>query len=392
VDWTPIRYQYRMLSTEPLTALYAASDVGLVTPLRDGMNLVAKEYVAARQDGSGVLILSEMAGAARELGEALIVNPNHADEIADAIHYALQMPVEEQMRRNRAMQERIQKFDVVWWADDFLRTLNEVKKEQAQLSHVMLNPTLSDALLEAFHQARERLVMLDYDGTLVPFYPHPDQAVPDADLIELLRHLGSLPHTRTVIISGRSRPSLERWFQSLPIDLAAEHGAWQRDAQCRWISPVTSSHWKESIRPFMQWAANRLAGSFVEEKDFALVWHYRMADPELGRRRAGEVLDTLSTMVSNMDVQVLRGNKVVEVRNASVHKGMVATRLLTERAADFILAAGDDWTDEDMFRMLPPDAWSIKVGTTASLARFSVSSRETLRALLARLSAGGTSP
>ena len=133
LGWTPILYQYRSLPLDELLAYYLLSDVAMLTPKRDGMNLIAKEYLAARNDGTGVLVLSEMAGAARELGEAILVNPNHVKEISTALAEALEMPVDEQLRRTGAMRRRLQRYDVVRWAEEFLESMQKVREMQAAL-------------------------------------------------------------------------------------------------------------------------------------------------------------------------------------------------------------------------------------------------------------------
>ena len=130
IGWTPIWYLYRSLPFHSLTALYSIADICLVTPLRDGMNLIAKEYIATKTDGKGVLILSEMAGAAKELGETIIVNPNNREEMVEALAKGLTMPEEEQIERNRVMQKRIQRYNVVRWKEEFIDRLVYAKKLQ----------------------------------------------------------------------------------------------------------------------------------------------------------------------------------------------------------------------------------------------------------------------
>ena len=178
LDWVPIIYQYRSLPFELLVAMYNISDVALVTPLRDGMNLIAKEYIATRTDRTGVLVLSEMAGSARELGEAVIINPNSLEEIADALHTALEMPRHEQMARNEAMQQRLRRYDVVAWAQSFTGDLRSIKQVQQRLKSKLLGPESLDRLVSDYNRADSRLVFLDYDGTLVPFVSDPQAAVP----------------------------------------------------------------------------------------------------------------------------------------------------------------------------------------------------------------------
>ena len=167
--WTPIWYLYRSVPFSELIALYQLADVALVTPLRDGMNLVAKEYVASRPDGTGVLILSETAGAAAELGEAILVNPHDEEMMVDALYRALSQPVEEQKQRNFAMRARLRRYDTDRWADDFINQLEWAQSLHAGQQPRRLLGDLQEQVLRDFQQAEQRLMLLDYDGTLVSF-------------------------------------------------------------------------------------------------------------------------------------------------------------------------------------------------------------------------------
>ncbi|MGH2568519.1 MAG: bifunctional alpha,alpha-trehalose-phosphate synthase (UDP-forming)/trehalose-phosphatase, partial [Bacteroidota bacterium] len=200
ISWTPVIYQYKLLSLNPLVALYSIADVALVTPLRDGMNLIAKEYLASRTDGTGVLILSEMAGAAKELGEAIIINPNDRAEIAAALKEALEMPDAEQIRRSRAMQNRLKRYDVVRWASDFFTELSATKEIQEKLNAKLLEPTVFKLIGESYRRATRRLLLLDYDGTLTPLVRRPDLAAPSPTILELLASLAGEPNSTLVLI------------------------------------------------------------------------------------------------------------------------------------------------------------------------------------------------
>jgi trehalose 6-phosphate synthase/phosphatase len=149
--------------------------------------------------------------------------------------------------------------------------------------------------------------------------------------------------------------------------------------------PLTSD-WKPRIRPILEMFVDRVPGSFIEEKEFSLAWHYRAADPEVAPVRANELLGILVDFTANIDVQVLQGNKVIEVKNAGVNKGSAALHWLHERQWGFILAVGDDWTDEHLFMVLPDEAYSIRVGITQTHARFNLRDPEAVLQLLARLS------
>lgn len=373
IEWTPILYHYKFIEFNKLIALYNVSDVALVTPLRDGMNLIAKEYLATKTDGKGVLILSEMAGASKEVREALIINPNDVGEIAAALKDAIEMPEDEQIRRNRIMQSRLRRHDVIQWADSFIQTLLSMKETERGLDYKLLGPSERGQVINDLINSNRRLFLLDYDGTLVKFAGHPQLARPTDEIMNVLRQLSSDPKNEVVLLSGRDRITLQSWFGPLGIGLVAEHGAWIRRNNDDWrmLKPLTSD-WKPKVLPILETYSDRLPGSFVEDKDFSLAWHYRMADHEMATIVAKEMLDDLVTFTANIGVQVLQGNKVIEVRNPGMNKGDAASFWLAENGFDFVLAIGDDWTDEDMFKVLPQTAYSIKVGRTQSQARYNV--------------------
>lgn len=391
VHWSPLVYQYRNLPFDELVAMYRACDVALITPLRDGMNLVAKEFIASRPDQTGVLILSEMAGAAKEMGEALIINPFHEDEFACALEKALTMPLDEQVRRNQALQERLRTYDVTRWASDFLQALVATQQNEAARSTRWLSGKAQSSLVQQFQESSARALLLDYDGTLVPFNDHPRLARPDPELLQLLADLCALPGNNVAIVSGRSQADLQSWFGHLPLNLVAEHGICSRDSHGNWITrKIPALDWKSRVRPILQLYVDRLPGAFLEEKQFSLAWHFRRADPEQAALRAAELRDDLADYTRNIDVQVLEGNKVLEVRNTMVTKGTAATEWLDSFNPDFILAIGDDWTDEDLFRALPPSAFTVRVGLASTAAKYYLGSHIAVRRFLRLLLAGRT--
>jgi len=386
IGWVPVWYLYCFLPFEKLIALYSAADVALVTPLRDGMNLIAKEFVATKTDGKGVLILSEMAGAASELGEAIIVNANNKQEIVDAIKEALEMPIEEQTERNRLMQKRISCYNVTRWAHDFVESLSNVKKTQRELSVRKLTVPTRKKLVNEYKKSSKRLFLLDYDGTLVGFAGKPEKAGPDKKLGSLLKALASEPKNEVVIISGRDKATLDYWLGGLNASLIAEHGAWIKEKDSEWqvIEPLRND-WKDTIRPILELYTDRTPGSFIEEKDYSLVWHFRRSDPELAYLRSQELRDAVLNLTANLDIGVFEGSKILEVKNIGISKGQAAELWLTRQDWDFVLAAGDDYTDEDLFAVLPANAYSIKVGYSISKARFNLDSVYELRLLLEEL-------
>ncbi|TAK06795.1 bifunctional alpha,alpha-trehalose-phosphate synthase (UDP-forming)/trehalose-phosphatase [bacterium] len=380
IGWVPISYQYASLPFHRLVALYNSSDIALVTPLRDGMNLIAKEYIAARTDKTGVLILSEMAGAARELGEALIINPNDKREIAEALNEALGLSTEEQVRRNEAMQNRLRRYDVSRWAEDFINDMLRVTKNQETFYARMLTPAAKEQLLRRFQKSEKRLILLDYDGTLAPFTSSPHGAKPTDELLSLLRALSENAKSEVVLISGRDRDTLQRWFAMFPIGLAAEHGIWIKEKDTEWslIKPLTNS-WIAQIRPMLETYVDRLPGSFIEEKEFSVAWHYRMADPDQSALLAKELADSVISFTANMDIQVRQGHKVLEIKSAGVNKGTAGLHWMSKKNYDFVMAMGDDWTDEDLFKICPETAHSIRIGVAQSYAKYNL--RDHLEAL-----------
>jgi len=383
MGWAPVWYISRMRPFHKLVALYATADVALITPLRDGMNLIAKEYVACKTDGRGVLILSEMAGAAEELADAIILNPNNEERMVEALKTALEMDEKEQEERMRAMQRRIEGYDVRRWANDFMDGLSRVKSIQREMHARELTRAVRDRLLHDYARAKRRLILLDYDGTLVPFEKRPERAKPDPELMYVLEALCTNPANEVVVVSGRSRDVLTEWLGDLNLSLVGEHGVWVRRKGADWeMVQVLSNDWKDEVRSVLQFYTDMTPGSFIEEKEFSLVWHYRNVDPTIAFIRGRELKEVLLSHTANLNIVVQEGSKVIEVKDVAINKGRTALQWLSRGEWDFILAVGDDRTDEDLFAALPEEAYSIRVGLGPSRARFSVLSHLDVRLLL----------
>ncbi|MCS3796910.1 bifunctional alpha,alpha-trehalose-phosphate synthase (UDP-forming)/trehalose-phosphatase [Niastella sp. OAS944] len=386
ITWQPIIYRYTHLPFNELAALYKAADVALITPLRDGMNLVAKEYVASCSARKGVLILSELAGAANELNEALLVNPTDTNEVSRAINRALTMPVEEQQHRMILMQQRLSDYDVIKWVSDFLDQLSNVKLEQEKQQVKVLDEKTSSQIHLHYQMAKSRCLLLDYDGTLVPYAKLPKDATPNEELRALLTGLTADPKNNVVIISGREARTLETWLGDLPLMLVAEHGASFKPKNDQWQQTVSiPDQWKNEIRPIMQLFVTHCVGSFIEEKTNTLAWHYRNTHPDLGFTRSRELINNLSQLLQNTMLQVVDGNKVVEVRMSGFDKGIMALKIVNDLQPDFVLCMGDDTTDEDMFKALGERAYSIKVSNGPTAAQYTVFSQIKVLQLLKKL-------
>jgi trehalose 6-phosphate synthase/phosphatase len=388
ISWQPIMYRYTHLAFYELCALYQAADVALITPIRDGMNLVAKEYVASCATQKGVLVLSEFAGAASELNEALLVNPTDVNDVANSIVRALTMPVQEQKNRMVLMQRRLQEYDVVRWVNDFLDQLKETKKEQQKLIVKVIDERVVKNICRHYAASEKRVLMIDYDGTLVPIRKTPSEAIPDTNVRTLISSLSSDPKNHVAVISGRDSETLEKWFGDLPITLVAEHGAGLKMKNEAWQQMTNvSDQWKEQVRRIMQLFVTRCVGSFIEEKKNTLAWHYRNTQVDLGFTRSRELINNLSQFIQNTALQVIDGNKVVEVRMAGFDKGTIAMKILKETKADFVLCIGDDTTDEDMFKALENYGYTIRIGSKGTSAKYTLLSQQHVLPFLNQLKA-----
>lgn len=386
VNWMPIWFFFQTFSQESLIAFYRYADVLLVTPLRDGMNLVVKEYIAARTDYEGMAVISETAGAASELGEAVIVNANNYHEVATGIKTALEMPREEKIARNKSMHKRLKRYTVEFWAGEFLRTLENTFYDSLRIISEKFIEKFGDEIVHSYNEAKQRILFLDYDGTLVGFAAAPEQAKPDERLRALLKRLSSDPKNTIVIVSGRDRHSLEEWLGDLNLTMLAEHGLWLRTPGQEWSMTVSlNNDWKDQIRHVLEIYTDRMPGSFIEEKDYALAFHYRQSEPDLVATKYREIHDTLASMTHSMELSLQEGNKVLEIKDSRSNKGYGASLLLQNSEYDFILGAGDDHTDEDLFSFLPDFAYTIKIGLDSTRALYRTKSWSSMRRFLERL-------
>ncbi|MBK3516411.1 bifunctional alpha,alpha-trehalose-phosphate synthase (UDP-forming)/trehalose-phosphatase [Carboxylicivirga marina] len=387
INYTPVWYFYRAMPFENLVELYNMSDVALITPLRDGMNLVAKEYVASRGNQTGVIVLSEMAGVSKEMGEAITINPINEDEIAEALYRALTMPIEEQKERMGYLQERIQRYSVFKWAGEFVDALENVKRIQKEFLVKKITSSVFEDLNAKYNKAKKRAIFLDYDGTLTSFHKNPQEATPNEELYTILNRLIADERNTVTIISGRDRYTLEKWFADVPINLICEHGVWLRKYGEEWQTLTkVNNDWMPVIRPVLERFVDRTPGSFIEEKNYSLVWHYRKAEPEQSLIRANELKDELLNLVGNLNLEIMEGSKVIEVKSGGINKGIAANQFINNEKFDYLMAMGDDWTDEYMFKELQAEAITVKVGIQRTSANYKLESVDAVRKFLKQLS------
>jgi trehalose 6-phosphate synthase/phosphatase len=388
IGWMPIWYFYRAIDRMESIELYSSADIALITPTRDGMNLPAKEYIASRVDKTGVLILSEMAGAAKELGESLIVNPNNRTEVAETIYQALNMSKTEQIKRNSILQKRLGIYNEERWANDFINGLKGVKKLQESNYTRKLNTKVINKLVEKYQNSKKRIIFLDYDGTLTGFHNDPQMAMPDEELYSIMEKLTSNKNNTIVVISGRDKETLSKWFKQYYDNLAfiAEHGVWNKNPGAEWsMTSLIEKEWMDIIEPVLQNFVDRTPRSFIEYKNYSLVWHYRHADPDMGQQRAWELKDDLKNYIANLNLEIMDGDMVIEIKNAGINKGIAALNKIGDSDFDFILAIGDDWTDEYTFNSMPESAHTIKVGTKSTVAKYYINDVQSVREFLKQL-------
>ena len=402
---TPVEYLNRDVSTAALAALYRRADVLMVTALRDGMNLVAQEFVLCQSEPGlpdrwqGALLVSEFAGSAQVLPGAFLVNPWDIDGVVAHLAAALDLSAQERRRRLETMARRVVALDSRRWAETYLRRLERSSRRVKMRLPRVVDEAQTERFQRRFARARRRTILLDYDGTLRELERHPDLAEPTPEIRSLLRDLGGLADTDVHIVSGRRRRVLTSWFARLPVHLCAEHGYLARPIGGEWHTLVDLDlGWLRPIERLLRRVAADVPGAQVERKSCSVAWHYREAEPEYGAWRARELLNDLHQHLEGIPAEVLSGHQVLEVRAAGVDKGLYVHRVFPsgKDSNHLVLGIGDDRTDHDLLDALPAGSIAGHVGGLLPSAaghprredvQFATPSdvREFLRALVASL-------
>lgn len=378
LEYAPVHYINQSISQEELVAIYNIADVCLVTSLRDGMNLVSYEYVAAQldlpgvnqKDGPGMLVLSEFAGSAQSLSGAIRVNPWNTEEVCLAIQQALTLSRAEREIRQHKLSRYVAVNTAAFWAKSFVQELRTVCSNKPNLSKLPKLPF--DAVKAAYEQAQNRLIVADYDGTLTQLQSVPQLATPSPYIINLLGSLSKDPRNTVVIVSGREKRFMDTWLGKLKIGLAAEYGFYYRmpdDDEWQTMVPEIDTTWRDIVRPILEYFTERTPGTYIEKKESSLTWHYRDADPNFGSWQAKDMQIQLEDVLSNLPLEIIQGNRMLEVRHQGASKGMVVegvlrylldtsnpknrkASMMVDQPVDFVFCVGDDRTDEDMFQVL----------------------------------------
>ncbi|KAJ2657876.1 Trehalose-6-P synthase/phosphatase complex synthase subunit [Coemansia sp. RSA 1199] len=416
VEYTPIHFLHKSVAFDELVSLYAVADVCLITSTRDGMNLVSYEYVASQQARHGVLVLSEFAGAAQSLSGALIVNSWNIEEVSDALHQALAMAPAQREANFNSLYKYVNTHTAAYWGVSFINELKRVSQAADELAQL---PQLTAQVAQtAFGAATQglRVLMLDYDGTLSATRTIPDFARPSPQTLRTLRRLAELPRTLVYVVSGRIRAHMERWFEGIDVGLVAEHGLFYRHPQAvgqmpgltqgpaqgppqdanGWTCLVehTDPQWRETVLPLFQHYTERTPGSFIEEKEVDLTWHYRNTDPEFGLWQANELKINLERVLSHLPLTIVNGNKTVEVRPSQVDKAFALRAIvggLSGAQLDFVMSVGDGRGDENVFAFLntelkaTPELITCTVGRKSTLAKYFLPNVDSVLAILSKL-------
>lgn len=331
------------------------------------MNTTSMEFIIAQQQTKkSPLVLSEFMGITSSMEDALKVNPWDLGGVAAAIHHGLIMPPQERAARHATLYRSVTTHTSHTWAALLIRLLlQQIGTEHTAHSTPFLSrEKLHDVYVAAAEGAQEgeprRLFLFDYDGTLTPIVKTPSMAVPSEEALEALERLAADPLNVVYIISGRDSPFLEQYLGHIPrLGMSAEHGSFLRFPGSKEWTNLTESldmSWMDEVEEIFRYYTERTTGSNIEMKRSSITWHYRSADPEWGLFQCRQCQDLLeNNLAHKRPIEVLVGKKNLEVRPLAVNKGEIVKRILyLHPQARFVFCAGDDKTDEDMFRALAP--------------------------------------
>ena len=381
LEHVPVRYIYQSVTEEDLLALYRMSDVLFVGSKRDGMNLVALEYVASQDSKNpGAVVLSEFTGASSILSAAIRVNPWNAHSTADGINEALQLTTSEKIQRHNDAISFLQGYTSQDWASSFMANLSELKVSPRHAQALFLdNESSNQSTKEFIQKVQEKNIALfvDFDGTLTPIEDHPEQVSMSDEVKNLIKALSEKPNLDIVVVSGRNKKYLAEQFKDLDVYLVSEHGANYYNYKIkRWRSLIHSNviSWIESAKMIMNDYTKRVPQSFIEKKEASLVWHYRLSPSLFASYQARKLADELDSGLSHLPAKIYLGKKNVEVKALEANKGDFVSWFLESHAdKDFVaVAIGDDVTDEDMFNTLRKKGITVKVGPEDTQAQYRI--------------------
>lgn len=358
LQFAPVQHFPRHIARDEYFALLRVADLGLITSVRDGMNTTSLEFVICQKENCSPLVLSEFTGTAGTLVDSLQVNPWDSVGVAHAINQCLEQDKSTNASIEAKLYKTVTSNTVQLWVQRFMTRLVRNLESHDQ-TH--MTPTLDRALmLHKYTDAKRRLFLFDYDGTLTPIVRDPAAAIPTTRLHSTLKKLCSDPRNTVWIISGRDGEFLDKWLGSnKQIGFSAEHGCFIKNVgSTEWtnLAEQVDMSWQDGVKDVFNYYTERTQGSSIEYKRAALTWHYRRADPEFGAFQARECRNHLEqTVTQKYDIEVMAGKANIEVRPRKFNKGEIVKSIIEDFGAErpeFIICLGDDATDEDMFKAL----------------------------------------
>jgi trehalose 6-phosphate synthase/phosphatase len=389
--WMPIYYLYHSVTENELSALYQLSEVLFIGSKRDGMNLVSLEYVMSQQSShSGVILMSEFAGAHSTLSYAISINPWDTTDTAKKIKEALNHPETKRRKEIEAMKKFLEGYTSSDWAKAILRDLMWKPKDE-DVSQFL--PDDGKFLWMRELKGRRILFFCDLDGTLAPISPHPKDVRLPEQTIELLHAISDKKNCEFVVISGRDKEFMEEQFidHDFNIPVAACHGAYvyiPKDHNWQGLIPNDPTNWKEKVMEIFNLYTKRTPESFIEDKGHAITWHYRNSPQDFADFLASKLFFELEETLSHDPVKVNRGKKVIEVKSMHANKGYFVQNWIQnlKLKPEIVVAIGDDTTDEDMFLSIQDRKdlrpYCIKIGNEKSHAHYFIKDQASVNIFL----------
>ena len=359
--WNPIQYLYGSLPQSELAGFYRDADVALITPLRDGMNLVAKEFVACQVASKGVLILSPFAGAGEDLKEALLVNPYEETNVSVALHRALTMSEAERTSRMDKLRERVRREDIEAWVQKFLATIGdyrEMQEVEGQADENGIDKVFEDTLMHTFKKSK-LAIFLDYDGTLASIMPHPELVETSPETRRLLYKLSEHPNVFISIVSGRELGDVISRVKVASLNYSGNHGSSVQMADgTSYQHPLPGDSAKELnvLNKKIEDVCKDFGGSWIESKGSSLCVHFRMVEEEQRERFSRRVRDIIH---SSENYQATPAHCALECKpKGSANKGTAVNTILEKQFGPGwmkkvgLVFVGDDTTDEDAIKVV----------------------------------------
>ncbi|CEG62908.1 Putative Alpha,alpha-trehalose-phosphate synthase (UDP-forming) [Rhizopus microsporus] len=396
ISYQPIVFLHQDISFSQYLALLTCADTCLLTPLRDGMNLTSHEYIVCQRETHNPLILSEFTGTYGSFGASIRVNPWDYRQIGEAIHDALSMGEDEKTARWNELYKSIETNSSQHFASSIINTLSKIHSQPSRRFSTKIPKLNASILNEVCQPYKKRLFLFDYGGTLIPHGKPPGSNDLDR-VLELLTKLASNPDNAVYVISGRTKINVDTDLGLVPnLGLSAENGFYIKPRGEDWqqVYDNVDFSWKPTVKEIFQYYSERTPGAYVETKDTSIVWHYRTTegtDSQYVSWQAAECQNHIADSVNkNFAVHAMIGNTTIEVIPHDINKSSIANRILQDTTPDFVLAIGDDRSDEDMFAFLNKQK-SLKVitctvGTRSTEARYYIPNVETVLSTLEQLS------